>query len=90
MGRMKADFYTKFVLTVIAVCLLGLVFRNAPSVTTAYAESPTEAPLRHVIIDGVKGGSLAVSNSVSQGLMVPLWTTTNAPPGNPPDNPWSK
>jgi hypothetical protein len=38
MGRtMKIDLYTKVVLTTIATCLLVLVFRDAPVVTTARA-----------------------------------------------------
>jgi hypothetical protein len=31
---MKTDLYTKVVLTIIAACLLGLVFRDVPTVTT--------------------------------------------------------
>jgi hypothetical protein len=37
--RMKNDLYTKVVLTIIAACLIGLLFRDVPVVTTARAES---------------------------------------------------
>ncbi len=39
---MKTDLYTKVVLTIIAACLLGLVFRDVPTITTAYAETATQ------------------------------------------------
>ena len=41
---MKTDLYTKAVLTIIAACLLGLVFRDVPMVTTAHAEISTVRP----------------------------------------------
>ena len=74
---MKTDLYTKVVLTIIAACLLGLVFRDVPTVTTAYAETATEPPI-HVIIDGVQGGALPVSNARDpvQGYKIPLNTHT--------------
>jgi hypothetical protein len=73
----KTDLYTKVVLTVIAACLLGLVFRDAPIVTTAQAETATEPPI-HVIIDGVQGGALPVSNARDRvnGYRIPLYTQT--------------
>jgi hypothetical protein len=43
-----ADTYTKVVLTVIAVCLALIAFRDATPIKTAKAENPT-----HVIIDSV-------------------------------------
>ena len=72
---MKADLYTKVVLTIISACLLGLVFRDVPTVTTAYAETATEPPI-HVIIDGVQGGALPVGNARDpvNGYKVPLYT----------------
>jgi hypothetical protein len=72
---MKTDLYTKFVLTIIAAGLLGLVFRDVPTVTTAYAETATEPPI-HVIIDGVQGGALPVGNARDpvNGYKVPLYT----------------
>jgi hypothetical protein len=74
---MKTDLYTKVVLTVIAACLLGLVFRDAPIVPTAQAETATEPPI-HVIIDGVQGGALPVSNARDpvNGYRIPLYTQT--------------
>jgi hypothetical protein len=74
---MKTDLYTKVVLTIIAACLLGLVFRDAPIVTTAYSETATEAPT-HVIIDGVQGGALPVVNArdPGNGYKIPLYTQT--------------
>jgi hypothetical protein len=75
---MKTDLYTKVVLTIIAACLLGLVFRDAPPiVTTAQAETATEPPI-HVIIDGVQGGALPVSNPRDpvNGYRIPLYTQT--------------
>ena len=76
---MKTDLYTKVVLTIIAACLLGLVFRDVPTVTTAYAETATEPPI-HVIIDGVQGGALPVSNERDpvHGYKIPLYTQTIA------------
>jgi hypothetical protein len=54
MGRtMKIDLYTKVVLTTIATCLLVLVFRDAPVVTTARA-TEGDKPM-HVIIDSFDG-----------------------------------
>jgi len=72
---MKADLYTKVVLTIISACLLGLVFRDVPTVTTAHAETAPEPPI-HVIIDGVQGGALPVSNARDpvNGYKVPLYT----------------
>ena len=74
---MKTDLYTKVVLTIIAACLLGLVFRDAPIVTTAYSETATQAPM-HVIIDGVQGGALPVANARDpvNGYRVPIYTQT--------------
>ena len=72
---MKIDLYTKVVLTTIAACLLGLVFRDVPTVTTAYAETATQSPI-HVIIDGVQGGALPVANARDpvNGYRIPLYT----------------
>jgi hypothetical protein len=74
---MKTDLYTKVVLTIIAACLLGLVFRDTPIVTTAHAETATDAPI-HVIIDGVQGGALPVGNARDpvNGYKLPLYTQT--------------
>jgi hypothetical protein len=74
---MKTDLYTKVVLTIIAACLLGVVFSRHAEVTTAYAETATGAPI-HVIIDGVQGGALPVSNARDpvNGYKVPLYTQT--------------
>ena len=74
---MKTDLYTKVVLTIMAACLLGLVFRNTPIVTTAYAETATQGST-HVIIDGVQGGALPVANARDpvNGYKVPLYTQT--------------
>jgi hypothetical protein len=43
------DRYTKIVLTFIALCVLGIVLRDAPVVRAAFAQT---GPV-HVIIDGV-------------------------------------
>ena len=74
---MKTDLYTKVVLTIIAACLLGLVFRDTPIITTAYSETATGAPI-HVIVDGVQGGALPVSNARDpvNGYKIPLYTQT--------------
>jgi hypothetical protein len=45
---MKIDNYTKFILTVIACCLLWLCFTNSPPTVKAQAA-------QHVIIDDVNG-----------------------------------
>jgi hypothetical protein len=42
------DRYTKVVLTVIAACLVALVFKDHPTVTPAFAQRPV-----HVVIDEV-------------------------------------
>ena len=75
MVGMKTDLYTKVVLTIIAACLLGLLFRDTPIVTTAHAETAAEPPI-HVIIDGVQGGVLPVGNAKDpvNGYKVPLYT----------------
>lgn len=35
---MKTDFYTKTLLTIISACLLSIVLRDAPIVSTAHAQ----------------------------------------------------
>ena len=66
---MKTDLYTKIVLTVIAACLLGLVFRDAPVVTNAFAQ----ANQTHVFIDGV-ADALPIRNEEDRqtGHKIPL------------------
>lgn len=54
---MKTDFYTKTVLTIIAVCLLILTLQNVDIIPKAYASEPTKY--------------LNASNSKNYGL-VPL------------------
>jgi hypothetical protein len=41
---MKTDLYTKSILTVIAACLLSIVFRGTPLISTAHAQEPTIVP----------------------------------------------
>ena len=82
MGRMKSDLYTKVVLTVIAACLLGLVFRDQPVVPAAYAQgNETHMIIDNVqgalpvTIDSVQGGALPVRNPVDRSnKVVPLET----------------
>ena len=45
---MFADFYTKVVLTVIAICLVVIVFRDTSFVKQAFAQS---GPVRVIISD---------------------------------------
>ncbi|MEQ1595472.1 MAG: hypothetical protein ABL985_10280 [Casimicrobium sp.] len=49
---MKTDTYTKCVLTVIAFCLLCLVVRDGPLVSTAHAQSRVPAEVNIVQIAG--------------------------------------
>jgi hypothetical protein len=74
LSRMKSDLYTKIVLTVIAACLLGLVFRDVPIITTAHSQDPTKERPTYVIIAGVESGSLPVRNQVRDGFDVPFIT----------------
>ena len=60
---MKTDLYTKLVLTVIAVCLAGQLFRNVPVVTTARAESGKQL-IQTVSVVGWSAGTLSVSGNV--------------------------
>jgi hypothetical protein len=76
MGGMKTDLYTKIVLTIIGACLLALVFRNAPTITTAYAETGTVGSPTHVIIDGVRENvGLPVINYIDEYHQVALLRT---------------
>ena len=75
---MKTDLYTKLVLTVIAVCLIGQLFRDVPVVTTARAESRKEL-IQSVSVVGWSAGTLSVSGNVgvynpqnARGVTVPL------------------
>ena len=75
---MKTDLYTKLVLTVIAVCLIGQLFRNVPVVTTARAESGKQL-IQSVSVVGWSAGTLSVSGNVgvynpqnARGVTVPL------------------
>jgi hypothetical protein len=50
---MKTDFYTKLVLTIIAVCLMLMVFRDVPVISTAAAQdSPAVTDVNIVSISG--------------------------------------
>ncbi|MBV9873565.1 MAG: hypothetical protein JO025_02455 [Verrucomicrobia bacterium] len=75
---MRTDLYTKLVLTVIAVCLIGQLFRNVPVVTTARAESGKQL-IQSVSVVGWSAGTLSVSGNVgvynpqdTHGVTVPL------------------
>ena len=65
---MKIDLYTKIVLTVIAACLLCLVFRDQPLVATAHAQTAEIAPMK-VDVVAVNGTPLT-GNSYSGTLPV--------------------
>ena len=68
---MKTDLYTKTILTVIAVCLLGLVFRDAPTVTTAYAQQQgTDEHPAYVIIRGAERSLPVIINGTETPLQV--------------------
>jgi hypothetical protein len=54
---MKTDLHTKLVLTVIAVCLIGQLFRNVPVVTTARADSGKQL-IQSVSVVGWSAGTL--------------------------------
>lgn len=47
---MKTDFYTKVVLTVIAVCLIIIVFKNMNFVSVANA-NPVSLPVQKEVMD---------------------------------------
>jgi hypothetical protein len=80
MGRMKIDLYTKVILTTIAACLLALVFRNAPVVTTAHA-ADGDKPM-HVIIDAFDGrfnsAAMPVSIEDIKGGAMPVINPKNS------------
>ncbi|MBV8482928.1 MAG: hypothetical protein JO077_08705 [Verrucomicrobia bacterium] len=64
MRVMKGDLYTKVVLTVIAACLVGILFRDVPVITTAQAAPGDLGNPLHVIIDGLLNpGGLPVTNA---------------------------
>jgi hypothetical protein len=79
--------YTNVILTVIAVCLIALVFRDHDVIPTALAQAPAQ---RVVIVgwqgDG-KGVPVDIKNSLvpvangwgSTGKLVPMWTTEKEP-----------
>jgi hypothetical protein len=70
---MKNDLYTKVVLTVIAVCLIGLLFRDVPVVTTARAGSGNDPgdPL-WVSIAGTAQPIQVTNRANTQGNPIPL------------------
>ena len=57
---MKTDLYTKIVLTVIAACLLCLIFRDQPLIATARAQTAETAPMK-VDVVAVNGSPLTGS-----------------------------
>jgi hypothetical protein len=70
---MKSDLYTKVILTVIAVCLIGLLFRDVPVVTTARAESGNSpADPLWVSIAGTAQPIQITNRSNTQGNPIPL------------------
>ncbi|MEN3327788.1 MAG: hypothetical protein V7638_2595 [Acidobacteriota bacterium] len=78
---MKVDIYMKVVLSLIAVCLCWLCFKNVNISETAVAQTGT--PPREVIIAGVKTGSgfLPVTISgVSSGAKLSVVVTDVATP----------
>jgi hypothetical protein len=58
----------------IAACLLGLVFREAPIVTSVHAQDGTKARPTYVIIAGVDPEleALPVRNQVHSGIELPF------------------
>jgi hypothetical protein len=79
MGRHENRPLHKSRLNYNGACLLGLVFRDVPTVTTAYAETATAPPI-HLTIDGLQGGTLPVGNARDpvHGYRIPLYTQTIA------------
>ena len=61
---MTIDKYTKAVLTIIAVALVGLLFKDVPVVSTAHAKTSEALDVNIVGINGytssVAGGTLSV------------------------------
>lgn len=69
---MKTDFYTKTVLTVIAICLIILVFKQVDIIPKAYAETPYSnfnSNLNYGLVPLNKDGSIDV-NIVSGSDMI--------------------
>lgn len=70
---MKPDFYTKAVLTVIALCLVVLVFQRVDVIPTAYAEraKPLSAPASYGLVPVNADGSIDVNiKSVTETMNV--------------------
>ena len=59
---MKIDLYTKIVLTVIAACLLCLVFRDQPLLATARAQTTNTVPMK-VDVVAVNGNHVTGNGS---------------------------
>jgi len=58
---MKTDLYTKSVLTIVAACLLSIVFRGTPLVSTLHAQDSQQLPMP---VDIVKVSGSIVAGSV--------------------------
>jgi hypothetical protein len=59
---MKADIYTKVVLTVIALCLLRIAAYNSPLISKAEAQGTGQV---HVWIDGSNGYALEYAGPIA-------------------------
>jgi hypothetical protein len=64
---MKIDAYTKFLLTVIALCLLYLCGRDAIMAPKVHADAPLEV----ILVDG-RGHALAVENTYGMNPALPV------------------
>ena len=62
---MKLDLYTKVVLTIIAACLVSLVFRDQPLVATANAQALTGDKTVNVNIVAVEGHPVGENANLS-------------------------
>ena len=68
---MKIDVYTKSVLTIIAACLVCIVFRDMPLISTAHAEVPTASTRVDIVaIEGVPISN--INTQLSPGRRRPL------------------
>ena len=70
---MIIDKYTKLVLTVIAVALLGLLFKDAPVIPSAHAQSGSQ--ITDVNIVQIAGWSIPAANPTQRKNMAYLPVT---------------
>ena len=70
---MKTDTYTKFMLTVIAICLVAIVLSNGNFITPAHAKPDNGYALVPVNADGSVNVKIISNQNVTQDVVIVGW-----------------